>query len=446
MIVSVRRDDLRDEFTMADEAFALSPISARATQPREEDYNAISEAFMETSRGRWFLGEYAKRNRNADTRMVLDAVARIEETIAAQKKPAPENRLPEALVAIKAALAEARASATAALGDLALEENLAPARKGARVIREIAWRLREIGADGRICDLIDSQVNAIEGACGTIAATDPMPALSAAFDLIAERIKAFDASEPAAAQPTEKVVRFPLQSVAEAAPAAARVAEETIPSPAPAAQDEAPAATDATVPAASSASHAEAAMSSPAMPAESIVVMAEAAEVTAEAAGVMAEVADPSPETAAVTDDDADAHDNAVLDMVALEMGAPDPDDVDDLPANERYEAQTSEAQLSETQISEAQISETLASYGIGSSYETRAALPPVEPISIAKRAEPAIAPSVQPAPEPEPSLEPSLGSSLIASGIVRGPAASRPDPLAAIRRMSQAEKVAFFS
>ena len=79
MIVNVTRDDLRDEFTMADEAFALSPISARAAQPREEDYDAISEAFMETSRGRWFLGEYAKRNRNADTRMVLDAVARIED-------------------------------------------------------------------------------------------------------------------------------------------------------------------------------------------------------------------------------------------------------------------------------------------------------------------------------------------------------------------------------
>src|ERR1700744_2530109 len=124
---------------MAHEAFALAPISARATQPREEDYDAISAAVMETSRGRWFLGEYAKRNRNADTRMVLDAVARIEETIAAQQKPVPDNSLAEALVAIKAALSEARAAATTAVGDLAIGENLAPARKGARVIREIAW-------------------------------------------------------------------------------------------------------------------------------------------------------------------------------------------------------------------------------------------------------------------------------------------------------------------
>ena len=100
MIVIVTRVDLRDEFLMADDAFALSPISARATQPSEQDYDAIREAFMETARGRWFLGEYAKRNRNADTRMVLDAVARVEENLAAQRQAAPDNGLAEALVAI----------------------------------------------------------------------------------------------------------------------------------------------------------------------------------------------------------------------------------------------------------------------------------------------------------------------------------------------------------
>jgi hypothetical protein len=416
MIVSVTRCDLRDEFIMADEAFALSPISARATQPREEDYNAISEAFMETSRGRWFLGEYAKRNRNADTRMVLDAVARIEETIAAQKNPVPDNNLAEALVAIKAALVEARASATTALGDLALEENLAPARKGARVIREIAWRLREIGADGRICDLIDSQVSAIEAACGKIAATDPGAAVSAAFDLIEERIKAFDDNDMVIQQPAEKPVAAAPQSADKAAPVVARAAEEAVQSPAPAAHDEAPAAADETAPAASTADGAEAPISSPAMAAEPILPMAEAVEVTAEAAEVMA-------------DEVADAHDDAVLDMVALEMAASDPDDVDDPPYDETYEIQ---AEMQAT------------------------ALPPAEPVIVAERPQPMTAPAPPPAsepslqpslePSPEPSLEPSLGSSLIASGIVRGPAASRPDPLAPIRRMSQAEKIAFFS
>src|SRR3954449_6996884 len=98
---------------MADEAFALSPIAARAALPSEADYDAIREAFMETSRGRWFLAEYAKRNRNADTRMVLDAVARIEENLAAQKA-APEQLAAEILAALRAAVQEARATAAEA--------------------------------------------------------------------------------------------------------------------------------------------------------------------------------------------------------------------------------------------------------------------------------------------------------------------------------------------
>src|SRR5215212_9601130 len=177
--VIAMRADLRQEFDMADEAFALSPISARATLPREEDYAAIAEAFMETSRGRWFLTEYAKRNRNADTSMVLDAVARIEQSLTAQREEtleqeanlqrlqqeeglsaqqaaeavaaaaAAQDRLTEALAAIRHSVEAAEESAVEALDSLALEQRLAPVRKGARVLREIAWRLREIGNDGR---------------------------------------------------------------------------------------------------------------------------------------------------------------------------------------------------------------------------------------------------------------------------------------------------------
>src|SRR5260370_1451292 len=147
MIVSLTRSDLREEFCMAEEAFALSPISARAALPSEEDYAAISEAFMETSRGRWFLGEYAKRNRNADTRMVLDAVARIEEGIASQKQAASDTKLTEALAAIRQAVGRTQMAAGIALDAMALDQHLAPIRKGVRVIREISWRLREIGAD-----------------------------------------------------------------------------------------------------------------------------------------------------------------------------------------------------------------------------------------------------------------------------------------------------------
>src|ERR1700761_1916687 len=208
---------------MADEAFALSPISARAAQPSEQDYDAIREAFMETSRGRWFLGEYAKRNRNADTRLVLDAVARIEETLAAQKKPERDPVLDQALASLRATLGQARDSAKAALYDLALEENLAPVRKGARVIREIAWRLREIGADGRICDLIDSQVGAIEGAASRMAPADLLGVLSGAFDQSKQKTATCEANE---ASPPPPPVAEPTPREAAGAPPAAMAPAE----------------------------------------------------------------------------------------------------------------------------------------------------------------------------------------------------------------------------
>src|SRR5436190_5489152 len=188
MIVSLVRPNLREESEMADEAFALSPISARAVLPTEQDYDAISEAFMETSRGRWFLGEYAKRNRNADIRMVLEAVGRIEETLAAPKQPPPESRLSEALASVRQAIEEAQAAAGAAIESVAAEESLAPVHKAARIIKEISWGWREIGADSRICDLLDSQVSTIEGACGHISSQSPQKQLRAAFDLIRARI------------------------------------------------------------------------------------------------------------------------------------------------------------------------------------------------------------------------------------------------------------------
>jgi hypothetical protein len=386
MIVSVTRGDLRDEFCMADEAFALSPISARAAQPSEEDYDAIREAFMETSRGRWFLGEYARRNRNADTRMVLDAVERIEESLAAQKQPVPDSGLAEALAAIRHAVDEARAAASAAFDGLALEENLARVRKGTRIIREISWRWREIGADARICDLLDSQVGAIDAGCDNIAAADPLIMLGAAFDLIEERTRSFDDTD--AASP--------------------RNAEQDYPPPSPAAPEEMPAAAFEETQAAIVAENDETTMDISPSPTEAAVAPADAIEVTSEGG---------------------DDYDEAMLDMVALEMAAPDPADSDD----------DAEARVDDTAVEEISAAEP----------------PPAEPEIIAQQPEPepaptppTLQPSLQPSPEPslEPSPEPSLGSTLIANGIVRRPNASKFDSLAPIRRMSQAEKIAFFS
>src|SRR4051812_7266939 len=400
MIVSLTRRDLRDEFKMADEAFALSPISARAVLPSEQDYDAISEAFMETSRGRWFLGEYAKRNRNSDTRMVLDAVSRIEETLAAQKQPVTESALKQALVSVRHAVEQAHVAASAAVDNAVLEENLAPVRKAARIIREISWRWREIGADGRICDLLDSQVGAIEGACGQIAAVSPREALGAAFDLIRDRIAQFEESDIEAAEvPAATGSVSPSIDRHEVIAPAAEVVQQTveqsniiIPAEAAAAEAEAPVAAVTAEPAAAT----------------------ESAGNT-EPAGIVAELVEPVVEVIGENTEADDAYDEALLEMVAHEMGAPDFIDIDVLDDPESVES-----------------------------------VPPA-PILMPEKQEPVAAPAeasaVQASLQPSlGSVQPSLGSTLIANGIVGGSNPPLSDPLAPIRRMSQAEKIAFFS
>ncbi|HTO65022.1 MAG TPA: hypothetical protein VMM15_27670, partial [Bradyrhizobium sp.] len=50
------------------------------------------------------------------------------------------------------------------------------------------------------------------------------------------------------------------------------------------------------------------------------------------------------------------------------------------------------------------------------------------------------------PAAAPGPVVQPSLGSTLLASGFLEQQRAPANDPLTPIRRMSQAERIAFFS
>lgn len=52
----------------------------------QRDYEAIEAAVMESPRGRWFLSEFARRNRAADTNMLLEAIAKLERSVA-EKSP-----------------------------------------------------------------------------------------------------------------------------------------------------------------------------------------------------------------------------------------------------------------------------------------------------------------------------------------------------------------------
>lgn len=430
---------------MANEAFALSPMSARAAEPNEQDYDAIREAFMETARGRWFLGEYAKRNRNADTAMVLDAVAKIEETLAAQRQPVVEDRLPEALVAIRRAVEDAESAAGKAFDPAALEASLAPIPRGVRIIKEISWRWREIGADGRICDLIDSQLASIEAACTQVSAIDPRGDLKAAFDLLKDRVEQTDVGGVAAAQDSVRPRPAPVQEAPPVAEAPAAMVSEAGVAFTETTQDIAPEPEIAE-------SHAAVEQSFAAVE-DSLADPASVAEITN---GFSLDAA-------------AEAEDDAVLARIAMEMAAPDPE-FDEIVELMEMEAAIPEpmpepmpAEVAEPVAMEAPIAPYVEELVV----EEPVAQAPIAMESLARLTE-AIAEAAaevmeQPAPAmavaatfgaapsatlpmPSPLPEPSLGATILASGILQKLRPAANDALAPIRRMTQAEKIAFFS
>ncbi|MGJ5096568.1 hypothetical protein ACQR18_31130 [Bradyrhizobium oligotrophicum] len=534
---------------MVDEVFALSPISARAAQPNEADYEAIRDAFMETSRGRWFLGEYAKRNRNADTSMVLDAVARIEHALASQRQQQQEfeqadsKALPEALAAIRATVEDAALAATSAVDRMALEQNLAPVRKGIRIIKEISWRWREIGADSRICDLIDSQVTSIEAACDQLASADPKLALLAAFEIIKTRLKELEAEKasvpPAADEisPAAEAAASPAPDVASS-PSAEMVVSE--PEPAPEQSEAAQAALEIAIPLVAAVAAMEVVETSSA--ADAVIVAAAAVDagiVDAETAAVVQPpeaATEPSVDealleieqhAAAALDDAAaaEAEDEAILELVAAEMGVLDPIDdeefsrvrtlgfdieeptsVDDdivasfsetAPSEPDLVLTTAEAPVATAApapaaptmpappvsappvsappmpappaapprmasppasapvpsapvsppLPEAITIETLAAVAAAVAAQSPAAAPQADvPPSQQFRPTAAAAHSTSASAMPKPAYEPSLGSTLLSNGLLQRPQAPANDSLAPIRRMTQPEKIAFFS
>lgn len=394
---------------MADEAFALSPISARAAQPSEADYDAIREAFMETARGRWFLSEYGKRNRNADTTMVLDAVARIEQGIAAQKQPVPTGLL-ESIGAIGAMVDEASHAAAHAVDAAHRHPSFSAAREGARIVREVAWTLRECGADIRICDLLDAQVAAIDAGHQQIADAAHRNAVLAAFDLLMQRIGSLaDDEKPVRSD----VVSPPCDASAELA--------AMPPEPAPGSAIHAPEA----------AEPAQAQAASVAVDLEP--GSAEAQIETYHAASSDAAV-EHDPDRAPI---DA-AHDDAVLDLIAMEMEMEQPDLPD--PDTDRSVSTASDSTSIDGHDLDVMRAPERSQAAINPSADA-AAQDVGRLAATASAAASGIAMSVD-----KTSTPPSLGAALIANGMVPRPLVNGPDPLAPIRRMSQAERIAFFS
>ncbi|UGV27519.1 hypothetical protein E0H22_18600 [Rhodopseudomonas boonkerdii] len=388
---------------MAEEAFALSPINARPNVPGEADYEAIREAFMETARGRWFLAEYTKRNRNADTNLLLEAVSRLETGLAAQKQQPQGLSLIAALGAIRSAIRQAKATAIEVLPRSDDGDVQTTARNGARIIREIAMTMRECGADVRICDLLDTQVRAIEAGHDALQANG-RHAVLASYDVLMERIEALadgplmpaakTAEAPVAEQPPEP--REASVTPLFKAPAGEPFAETSVEKPACAS----PPVEEPRV------ETAEAQIRGPTEGADEATVMADMGFEAGE------------------------AEDLAVLDAVAMEMGAIDLDDSDELfaPMSGTTPIETVDGTPGEPV------------------YQASEQPPVTGEQTLAEITAAALVPEPAPATPIAQTPAPSLGAALIANGVIARPANPASDPLAPFRRMTQAEKIAFFS
>jgi hypothetical protein len=115
---------------------------ARTTSPlRQSDYEAIESAVMETAKGRWFLAEFARRNRAADTEAVLAAVARLERLVRRERPGDRASERPSETERMHLDLAEIRDVInrnTSGLGAPVAESPSAPSDPGPAAIDDPA--------------------------------------------------------------------------------------------------------------------------------------------------------------------------------------------------------------------------------------------------------------------------------------------------------------------
>ncbi len=90
-------------------AFDIPPTSP----PSDAEYDSILTAIAATGRGGWFLSEYARRNRPADSRSGLSAIQRLEAVIAGNRSQQSSERMRSGVTEMAQAIAEAKAEIAA---------------------------------------------------------------------------------------------------------------------------------------------------------------------------------------------------------------------------------------------------------------------------------------------------------------------------------------------
>lgn len=169
-----------------------NPMTDRETfSPTKETFEAICRAVMETDRGRWFLTEFARQNRAADTKDILNKLdemrhaftPRADAPDAAGSSGSPEKVIRHQLEEISTSIQAARKEILAIKPRNGATENLSAATEeldaivdstekattdiltSAEALQDHANNLRELGVDGSICDDIDMHATNIFMAC-----------------------------------------------------------------------------------------------------------------------------------------------------------------------------------------------------------------------------------------------------------------------------------------
>ncbi|MGL4811555.1 MAG: hypothetical protein ACRCXM_07250 [Beijerinckiaceae bacterium] len=139
------------------------------------DYDAIFAAVSETPRGRWFLAEYQRRNRAADTATVLDQIARLEAMVVRHDPELARARLSSALDDLATILALAPDGS----GDSASADGLT-----GEMVSSIALSLGQAGEEAR---------EAVLTARGAVLSLRENPTALRFFDALQRQLKTIDA-------------------------------------------------------------------------------------------------------------------------------------------------------------------------------------------------------------------------------------------------------------
>ncbi len=160
----------------------LARVDAQAERDTTE-YGIILSAVRETARGRWFLHEYARKNRHSDTQLVLEAIEKLSRQTRNIGTGIDTDHIRLELKEMAEAIASTRHEIVTIRSDMeqdgqklkasceldsivaATEKATSEILEAAEQVQETAWTMREQEIDEKSCEKLDALATDIYTAC-----------------------------------------------------------------------------------------------------------------------------------------------------------------------------------------------------------------------------------------------------------------------------------------